>query len=104
MEENHYLILGFFQDIILFVVNYLWSSPEHAKLVFLHLLYASYDHDNSEIVYPPLNIIQISPQFITDFDQNLPSEPYDKHNQVYKPHQTKDDVSSFILDPTPSKT
>jgi hypothetical protein len=104
MEENHYLILGFFQDIILFVVNYLWFIPKHAKLVFLHLLYANYDHDNPEIVYPPLNIIQISPQFIIDFDENVPYEPYDNHNQVDKPHQTKADVSSLVLDPTPSKT
>jgi hypothetical protein len=61
MEENKYLKLGFFQDIILFVVSYLWSFPEHAKKIFLHLLHANDDHDNPEISYPPLKIIKISP-------------------------------------------
>jgi hypothetical protein len=104
MEENKYLKLGFFQGIVLFVVSYQWSFPKHARQMFLHLLHANDDHDNIEMVYPPLKIIQTSPQFIIDFDQNLPSEPYDNHNQVDKPHDTKDDISPTVLDPTPSKT
>jgi hypothetical protein len=71
---------------------------------FLHLLHENNDHDNPEIAYPPLNIIQIYPQFITDFDQNLPPEPYDNHDQVDEPHETKADISPHVLDPTPSKT
>ena len=35
------------------------------------MLHANDDHDNLEILYPPLKIIDISPYFITDFDQNL---------------------------------
>jgi hypothetical protein len=104
MGENKYLKLSFFQDIIFFVINYLLSFPEHAKQIFLHLLHANDDHDNLEIVYPPLKFIQISPQFITDFDQNLPSEPCDNHDQVDEPHETKADISPPVLDPTPSKT
>jgi hypothetical protein len=104
MGENKYLKLSFFQDIIFFVINYLLSFPEHAKQIFLHLLHANDDHDNIEIVYPPLKVIWISPQFITDFDQNLPSEPCDNHDQVDEPHETKADISPLVLDPTPFKT
>ena len=68
------------------------------------MLHANDDHDNLEIVYPPLKFIQISPQFINDFDQNLPSDPCDNHDQVDEPHETKDDISPLVLDPTPSKT
>jgi hypothetical protein len=105
--KRHYgrkqvLKIGFFQGIILFVISCLWSFPEHARQFFLHLLHANDDHDNPEIAYPPLKIIQISPQFITDFDQNLPPEPHDNYNQVDKPHETKDDISSHVLDSTPS--
>jgi hypothetical protein len=60
MEENKYLKLGVFQDIILFVVNYLWSFLELAKQILPHLLHENDDHDNPEIVYPPLSIIIIS--------------------------------------------
>ena len=80
MEENKYLKLDFFQGISLFVKSFLWSFLEHARQIFLHLLHANNDHDNPEMAYPLLNIIQISPQFITDFDQNLPPEPYDNHD------------------------
>jgi hypothetical protein len=97
MKENKYLKLDFFQIILLFVVSCLWSFPEQARQIFLHLLHANNDHDYTEIAYPPLEIIQISPQFITDFDQNLPPEPYDNH-------ETKTDISPPVLDPTPSKT
>jgi hypothetical protein len=104
MEENKYLKLDFYQGIILFVVIFLWSFREHARQFFLHLLHANDDHDNPEIVYPPLKIIQISPQFITDFDKNLPSGPCDNYNQVDEPHETKANISPPILDPTFSKT
>jgi hypothetical protein len=87
-----------------FVVNCLFSFPEHAKQIFLHLLHANDDHDNLEIVYPPLEIIQISPQFMADFDQNIPSEPFANHDQVDELHEAKNDISSPILDPTFSKT
>jgi hypothetical protein len=104
MGENKYQKLSFFQDIILFVINYLFSFPEHDKQNFLHMLHENDDHDNIEIVYPPLKVIHVSPQFITDFDQNLPFEPCDNHDQVDEPHETKADISPSILDPTPSKT
>jgi hypothetical protein len=77
MGENKYLKLSFFQDIIFFVIDYLFSFPEHAKKVVLYLLHSNEDHENPTIVYPPLKFIHVSPQFITDFDQNLPSEPCD---------------------------
>jgi hypothetical protein len=97
MEENKYLKLDFFQGILLFVVSCLWSFLEQARQIFLHLLHANNDYDNTEIAYPPLEIIQISPQFITDFDQNIPLEPYDNH-------ETKANISPHVRDPTPSKT
>jgi hypothetical protein len=96
--------LDFFQGILLFVISCLWSFPEQFRQIFLHLLHANNDHDNTEIAYPPLEIIQISSQFITEFDQNLPLEPYDNHDQVDEPHETKADISPPILDPTPSNT
>jgi hypothetical protein len=104
MEENKYLKLDFFQSILLFVTSCLWSFPEHARKKFLHLLHAYDDHDNLEIAYPPLKFILISPQFITDFDKNIPSETGVNHNQVDEPHETKVDISPHVLDPTPSKT
>jgi hypothetical protein len=104
MGENKYLKLSFFQDIIFFVINYLLSFPENAKQIFLHMLHANDDHDNLEIAHPHLTVIQISPQFVTNFDQNLPSEPCDNHDQVDEPHETKADISPHVLDPTPSKT
>jgi hypothetical protein len=104
MGENNYLKLSFFQDIIFFVVNYLWSFHEHDKQIFLYLLHSNDDHDNPEIVYPPLKVIQIFPQSITDFDRNLPFEPCDNHIQVEEPHETKADISPPVLDPLASKT
>jgi hypothetical protein len=104
MEGNKYLKLDFFQGILLFVISFLWSFLEHARQIFLHLLHANNDHDNPEMTYPLRNIIQISPQFITVSDQNLPPEPYDNHDQVHEPHETKVDISPPVLDPTPSKT
>jgi hypothetical protein len=103
MEENKYLKLDIFQGILLFVISCLWSFPERSRQIFVHLLHANNDHDNTEIAYPPLKIIQIYPQFITDFDQNFPSEPCDDHNQVDEPHETKVDISPPIIDPTLSK-
>jgi hypothetical protein len=101
MEENKYFKSSFFQNIIWFIVDYLWSFLEHVKQVFLHLLHENDDHDNPEVAYPPLKIIQISHQFVDDFDQNIPSEPYHNPNQVDKPQEIKTNIS---LDPTPSKT
>jgi hypothetical protein len=103
-ETNLQSANRFFQDIIFFVINYLLSLPEHAKKIFLYLLHANDDHANMETVYPPLKFIQISTQFITHFDQNLPSEPCDNHDQVDEPYETKVDISPLVLDPTPSKT
>ena len=103
MGENKYLKLSFFQDIIFFVIHYLLSFPEHANKVFPYLIHSNNDHEKLEVIYPPLKFIHTPPQFITNFDQNLPSEPYDNHNQVDKPHETKADISPPVLDPTPSK-
>jgi hypothetical protein len=102
MEENKYLKLDFLQGIILFVVSCFWSFFEHARQTFLHLFHANDDHDNPEILYPPLKVIQITPQFITNLDQNLPPKLHDNYNQVDKNHETKTDISSHVLDSTPS--
>jgi hypothetical protein len=103
MGENKYLKLIFFQDIIFFVTKYLLSFPGHAKQFFIYQLHSNDDHENIAIVYPPPKVVHISPHFIIDFDQNLPSEPCDDHIQVDEPHETKADVSPLVVDPTPSK-
>ena len=84
-------------------MNYLWSFPECAKQFFLYLLHSNDDHDNPKIAYPPLKIIQIYPQFITDFNQNLPPKPCDNHDQVDESHETKAYISPLVLDKKPSK-
>jgi hypothetical protein len=66
-------------------------------------LHSTDDHENLAIVYPPLKVVHISPHCITDFDQNLPSEPCVDHSQVDEPHEIKADISHHIIDPTPSK-
>ena len=104
MEENKYLKLEFFQGILLFVISFLWSFPEHARKKFIYLLHYNDDHGNLAIVYPPLKFVHAYPHYITDFDQTIPSGPCDDHNQVDEPHETKVDISSPALDPTPSKT
>jgi hypothetical protein len=80
MGENKYLKLSFFQDILCFVTNYLLFFPQHAKHIFLYLLHSNDDHENLALVYPPLKFEHISPHCITDFDQNIPSEPCDDHS------------------------
>jgi hypothetical protein len=65
-------------------------------------LHENDDHDNLEVAYPPLKIIQISPQFNADLDQNFPPKPYDSYNQADKPHKTKVDIASLLLGSTPS--
>jgi len=102
MGENKYLKLFFVQDIIFFSIKYLWSFPEHAKQYFLYPLHSCDDHVNLAIVYPPLKVVHISPQFVTNFDQNFLYEPCDDHSQFDEPHETKDDISPHVLDPTPS--
>jgi hypothetical protein len=102
MEENRYFKWKFFQGILLFFISCFWSLPKHAKHVFLHLLHANHDHDNFEVSFPPLKIIQISPQFIVDLDQNIPLEPCDRYNEAYKPRETKADIASLVLGSTPS--
>jgi hypothetical protein len=104
MEENKYLKLDFFQGILLFVISCLWSFLEHAKQIFLYLLHSNDDHENLAIVYPPLKVVHAYPHCITDFDKKIPSGPCDDHNQVDEPHETRVDISSPALDPTPSKT
>jgi hypothetical protein len=86
----------------LFVIRFFWSFPEHARPIFIHLLHANYDHDNIEVSYPPLKIIQIFPQFISDLDQNLPPEPCDSYNQADKPHETKAYIAYLVLGSNPS--
>jgi hypothetical protein len=97
MGKNKYLKLSFLQDIIFFVINYLLSFPEHAKQIFLYLLHSNDDHENPALVYPSLKVVHISPHCITDFDQNLPSEPCDDHSQVDEPHEIKVDISPLYL-------
>jgi hypothetical protein len=65
--------------------------------------FTCYDHDNFSLVYPPLKFVHISPHCITDFDQNIPSDPCDYHGQVDEPYEIKVDISHPLLDPTPSK-
>jgi hypothetical protein len=103
MGENKYLKLSFFQNIIFYIINYLLSFPEHAKQVLLYLLHSNHDHENLSLVYPPLKVVHIFPHSITNFDQNIPSEPCVDHSQVDEPHEIKADVSPLVLDPTPSK-
>jgi hypothetical protein len=98
------LKMGFFQIILLFVISCLWSFLKNARQVLLYLLHANNDHDNPEIIYPPLRITRTSPQFITDFDKKNSSGPRDDHNQVDESHETRVDISPPALDPTPSKT
>jgi hypothetical protein len=88
----------------LFVISCLWSFPEHARQIVIHLLHANDDHDKLEIIYPPLKVIQISPHFITDFDKNITSKPWDNHDQVVEPDEAKADISPLVLDPMSSKT
>jgi hypothetical protein len=104
MEENKYLNLEFFQGILLLGISCLWSFHEHAKQIFLYLLHSNYDHENLEIIYPPLKFVHAYPHCITDFDKKVPPGPCDDHNQVDEPHETKSDISFPTLDPTPSKT
>ena len=103
MEENKYLNLDFFQGILFFVIICLWSFLEHVKQFFLYLLHSNDDHENLAIVYPPLKFVHIFPHGITDFDQNITSEPCDDHSQVDETHEIKDDISPLVLDPKPSK-
>jgi hypothetical protein len=102
MGESKYLKLSFFQDIIFFVINYLLSFPEHDKQYFIYLLHSNDDHENIALVYP-LKVVHIFPHCITDFDQNLPSEPCVDRSQVDEPHEIKVDISPPVLDPTPPK-
>jgi hypothetical protein len=104
MEENKYLKLDFFQGILLFVISCLCSLLKHAKHIFLYLLHSNDDHENIAIVYPPLKFLHVYPHYITNFDKTIPSGPCDDHNQVDEPHETRFDISSLALDPTPSKT
>jgi hypothetical protein len=104
MKENKCSKWDFFQIILLFVISCLWSFLENARQVLLCLLHANNDHDNPENIYPPLKITRTSPQFITHFDKEISSGLRDDHNQVDEPHETRVDISSPALDPTPSKT
>jgi hypothetical protein len=70
---------------------------------FFFILHSNDDHENPPLVYPFLEVVHISPHCITDFDQNIPSEPCDDHSQVDEPHEIKADISPHVLDPTPSK-
>jgi hypothetical protein len=104
MEENRYLKWDLLQSILLFVISYLCSFLEYAKQIFLYLLHSNDDHENLEIVYPPLKFVHAYPHCITDFDKKNSSGPCDDHNQVDEPHETKADISPLVLDPTSSKT
>jgi hypothetical protein len=100
MEENRYLKWDFFQGILLFVINCLWSFHENARRVFLYLLHSNDHHENIAIVYPPLKIVHACPHCITDFLFG----PCDDHNQVDEPHEAKADISPPVLALTSSKT
>jgi hypothetical protein len=103
MEENKYLKMDFFQGILLFIISCLCFFLEHAKQIFLYLLHSNDDHEDLAIIYPPLKFLHAYPHCITNVDKKFPSGPCDDHNQVDKSHETRVDISSPALDPTPSK-
>jgi hypothetical protein len=61
------------------------------------------DHEYIVIIYPPPKFVHAYPHHITDVDKKFPSGPFDDQNQVDKSHETRVDISSPALDPTPSK-
>jgi hypothetical protein len=103
MEENRYLKWDYFQGILLFVINCLWSFHENTRRVFLYLLHYNDDLKSLEIACPPLKVVHAYPHCITDFDEKISSGPCDDHDQIDGPHEAKANVSSPVPGPMPSK-
>jgi hypothetical protein len=66
-------------------------------------LHSNDDHEYFAIIYPPLKFVHAYPHYITDVDKKIPSRPCNDHNQVDKSHETRVDISSPVLEPTPFK-
>jgi hypothetical protein len=103
MKENRYSKWDLFQSILLFILSCLCSFLEHAKQIFLYLLYFNDDHERLAIIFPPLDVAHAYPHLITGFDKKIPPGPCNDHDQVDEPHEAKADVSSPVLGPTSPK-
>jgi hypothetical protein len=93
--------LSFLQDVILFLINYFLSFPEHIKRIFHCLLYSNEDHKYT-LEYPSLKTVYPS-SYIDEHDQEISFELYDDHDQSCEPQETKNDIIPPVHNIIPSK-
>jgi hypothetical protein len=104
MEENGYLKWGFFQGILLFVIN--CSGPFMKMLDEFFFIYC--------ILMMIMRILKLYILLLKLYMhiltislismKKIPSGPCDDHDQVDELHEAKADISPHVLAPTSSKT
>jgi hypothetical protein len=103
MKENRYSKWDLFQSILLFILSCLCSFLEHAKQIFLYLLYFNDDHERLAIIFPPLYVAHAYPHLVVGSDKKFPPGPRNDNDQVDESRETQADVSSTVLGPTSPK-
>jgi hypothetical protein len=103
MKENRYSKWDLFQSILLFILSCLCSFLEHAKQIFLYLLYFNDDHERLAIIFPPLYVAHAYPHLVVGSDKKFSPGPRNDNDQVDESRETQADVSSTVLGPTSPK-
>ena len=94
--------LSFLHGVIIFVVNYFLSFPEHIKRIFYFLLYSK-DDLKYTLENPSFQSVKIPSPCKPDLDQEPSSEPRNVYDQSCDPQETKADIIPPTFNPIYSK-
>ena len=94
--------LEFHQDILFFVINYLFSFPENVKKALQSILYLRKDPRPTFDSFP-LKIVNTKCSHAFDLDQDLFSKACDDRLQTDEPQETKIDSTPSVHTPIPCK-
>ena len=85
-----------------FVIDYYFSFPENVKKALQSILYLRKDPQPAFDSFP-LKIVNTTCSHAFDLDQDLSSEFFDDHLQIYEPNETKTDSTASVQTPLPCK-
>jgi hypothetical protein len=99
-QKFKYQSINFFQDILLIFIGYFVYFLELIKRILRCFLPLD-DDKKSALDSPSFKNVKTSP-FPCTFD--LEKDPNDDHDQFYETHETKENITSPVPNPTSSKT
>jgi len=100
--QIRYSSWNFIQDILFFVINYLFSFPKNVKTALQSILCLRKDRRPAFDSFP-LKIVNTKDLHAFELDQDIFSEICDDHLQIDEPQETKTDNIPAVHTPTPCK-